>query len=163
MDAAEAPAEAVRREGSVARNLFSGLVWLGSAAAPLFLRVALAIPFLRSGLTKWDGLALSPSAVYLFEHEFRLHILGAAYPFPLPSVAAFLSATGEIVLPVLLLLGFATRLAAFGILLMTAVIQLVVPDGWLAYHLPWAAMALALMALGPGALSFDRLIARRTS
>jgi putative oxidoreductase len=44
---------------------------------------------------------------------------------------------------------------------MTFVIQLVVPDGWLTYHLPWAAMAFALIALGPGALSLDRLIARR--
>jgi putative oxidoreductase len=44
---------------------------------------------------------------------------------------------------------------------MTAVIQLVFPDGWLAYHLPWGAMALALIAIGPGALSLDRMIAGR--
>ena len=133
----------------------------GAFLAPLALRAALAIPFFRSGLTKWDGFTLSPSALYLFQNEFKLHILGGAYPFPAPAVAAFLSASGEIVLPVLLVLGLATRFSALGVLMMTAVIQLTVPDGWLTYHLPWAAMALALMAIGPGAVSLDRLIAGR--
>ena len=133
----------------------------GAIVAPLALRAALAIPFFRSGLTKWDGFALSPSALYLFETEFKLHILGGAYAFPAPAVAAFLSASGEIILPVLLVLGLATRFSALGVLMMTAIIQLTVPDGWLTYHLPWAAMALALMTVGPGALSLDRLIADR--
>ena len=106
-------------------------------------------------------LSLSPSTVYLFENEFRLHLFGAAYPFPMPELVAFVySECGEIVLPVLLIVGFATRFAALGLLLMTAIIQLVIPDGWLTYHLPWAAMALALIALGPGAVSFDRLITK---
>ena len=42
-----------------------------------------------------------------------------------------------------------------------AVIELVVPDAWATYHLPWAAMALALIALGAGPLSLDRAIASR--
>jgi len=50
--------------------------------------------------------------------------------------------------------------AALGLLLMTSVIQLVVPDGWANFHLPWAAMAIAIIALGPGLLSLDRLIDR---
>jgi putative oxidoreductase len=140
--------------------LIGWLAYLAAIVAPLFLRAALAIPFFRSGLTKWDGLSLSTSATYLFANEFKLHIFGAAYDFPFPGAAALLSACGEIAFPVLLVLGLATRFAALGILAMTAVIQLVVPDGWLTYHLPWAAMALALVALGPGALSLDRLIAR---
>ena len=41
---------------------------------------------------------------------------------------------------------------------MTAVIELVYPDGWANFHLPWATMALAIMAFGPGALSLDRLL-----
>jgi len=138
------------------------LAYLAAIVGPLFLRAALAIPFFRSGLTKWDGLSLSTSATYLFANEFKLHIFGAAYDFPFPGVAALLSACGEIAFPILLVLGLATRFAALGILAMTAVIQLVVPDGWLTYHLPWAAMALALIALGPGAVSLDRLIARFT-
>ena len=41
---------------------------------------------------------------------------------------------------------------------MTAIIQLTVPDGWLTYHLPWAAMALALAAFGAGPLSLDQAL-----
>lgn len=142
-------------------SAFVWIAWLGTLAAPPLLRIALAIPFFRSGLTKWDGLSLSPGTLYLFENEFKLHLLGRAYDFPFPALAALGSAVGEIVLPILLVLGLATRFAALGILAMTVVIQLVVPGGWLTYHLPWAAMAVALIALGPGALSLDRLIARR--
>lgn len=133
---------------------------LGCAAivlAPPVLRIALAVPFFRSGLTKWDGfLSLSPAAAYLFEEEFKLHILGGTYGFPMPLVVAHLTGIAEIVLSVLLVLGLGTRFAALGLLIMTGVIQLVVPDGWANFHLPWAAMALAIIALGPGALSLDR-------
>lgn len=143
------------------RGLVDWLAWVGTLIAPPVLRIALAIPFFKSGLTKWDGLALSPSALWLFQNEYKLHIFGAAYGFPMPAVAALASAVGEIVLPVLLIIGLATRFSALGILVMTAVIQLVFPEGWANFHLPWAAMALALIALGPGGLSLDRLIAGR--
>lgn len=136
--------------------------WLGRVAyvlAPPLLRVALAVPFFKSGLTKWDGfLSLSPAAVFLFEDEFKLHIFGQAYDFPLPTAVAFLDGVAEIVLPVLLVIGLATRFSALGILIMTGVIQLVVPEGWANFHLPWAALAVAVIALGPGTLSFDHLI-----
>jgi putative oxidoreductase len=71
---------------------------------------------------------------------------------------ATLSGIGEIVLPILLVLGLGTRFAAIGILLMTAVIQLTVPEGWANFHLPWAAMALALAVYGGGPLALDRVI-----
>ncbi|MEQ9331383.1 DoxX family protein [Thalassobaculum sp.] len=129
--------------------------------AQIALRVALAVPFYRSGLTKWDGfLQLSDSAVYLFEEEFKLHILGATIDYPLPALMAFLSGVAEIALPVLLVLGLGTRFAAFGLLAMTAIIQLTIPDGWANFHLPWAAMALALVAWGGGRFSLDHLAAR---
>jgi putative oxidoreductase len=151
--------------GRPERGYASTIAWLARVAsmlAPLFLRVALAIPFLRSGLTKWEApFVLSPGAVYLFESEFKLHLFGGEYGFPFPGLTAFLTASGEIVFPLLLVIGLATRLAALGILIMTAVIQLVVPGGWLTFHLPWAAMALALIAAGAGPLSLDRLIERR--
>jgi putative oxidoreductase len=134
---------------------FAGLV------APPLLRVALAVPFFRSGLTKWDGfLALSPSAQFLFEEEFKLHLFGATYDFPIPDTMAFIDSVAEIVLPILLILGLATRLTALGLLIMTGVIQLVVPEGWANFHLPWAALAVAIIAIGPGHLSLDHLVAR---
>jgi len=72
---------------------------------------------------------------------------------------AFLSGSGEIIFPILLVFGFATRFAAVGLLLMTIVVELTVPDGG-PVHLIWAAMALGIMAWGPGRLSIDRWIAR---
>ena len=138
--------------------------WLACAAqvvAPPVLRIALAVPFFKSGLTKWDGfLSLSPAATFLFEEEFKLHVFGQAYDFPLPTAFAYLDSIAEIVLPVLLVIGLATRFSALALLVMTGVIQLVVPEGWANFHLPWAGLALAIIALGPGALSLDRLLER---
>lgn len=39
----------------------------------------------------------------------------------------------------LLVIGLATRFSALGLLIMTGVIQLVVPEAWANFHLPWAA------------------------
>jgi putative oxidoreductase len=143
------------------RTRVRGLGRLAVCVAPPVLRVALAVPFYRSGLTKWDGfLSLAPTAQYLFEEEFHLHLLGHTYGFPFPDVLAYFDGVGEIVLPVLLLVGLATRLSALGILIMVGVIQLTVPSAWATFHLPWAALALGIMALGPGPVSLDRLIER---
>lgn len=126
----------------------------------LLLRLALAVPFWRSGILKWDGfLQLNDTAVTLFTDEFMLHLPGGPYPFPAPAVMAFLSGCGEIILPVLLVLGFASRFAALGLLFMTAVVELTVPDGW-PIHITWAAMAFAIMAWGPGRISIDYLLRR---
>ncbi|WP_315755483.1 MULTISPECIES: DoxX family protein [unclassified Bradyrhizobium] len=153
--AATIPALAV-----VVRDVADRLARLAGTVAPPVLRIALAVPFFRSGLTKWDGLlSLSPAASYLFEDEFKLHVFGQAYDLPWPTAFAFFDGVAEIVLPVLLVAGLATRLSALGLLMMTAIIQLVVPDGWANFHLPWAAMAVAIIALGPGPVSLDRLAA----
>ena len=72
----------------------------------LALRFAFAVPFWKSGMTKWDGFfTLSFGAKQLFIDEFKLHWLGAEYPFPYPELTATLSAVGEVALPVLLVLG----------------------------------------------------------
>ncbi len=135
-----------------------------SAFTQLLLRVAIAVPFFRSGLTKWEGwFQLSPSADYLFSQEFQLHLFGQSYPYPVPHVMALMSGCGEIVLPILLVLGLATRFAALGILVMTLIIQLTIPDGWANFHLPWAAMALAVVTYGPGGLAVDRLFLTKHS
>ena len=125
----------------------------------LVLRFALAVPFWRSGILKWDGfLQLKDTAVLLFSSEFQLHLPGGPYSYPAPEVMAFIVGCAEIVFPVLLVLGLATRLAAFALLVMTLMVELTVPDGW-PVHVTWAAMALGIMAWGPGRLSLDYLIA----
>lgn len=140
--------------------------WARAAAWPplvqLVLRVALAVPFWKSGILKWDGfLTLSDNAVALFE-SFELHLPGGPYPYPAPGATAFAAACFEVMLPVLLVSGFGTRIAAAALLAMTIVIQLTVPDGW-PIHLTWAAMALALMAYGAGPASIDHVLARRSA
>jgi putative oxidoreductase len=124
----------------------------------LIMRFALAVPFWRSGILKWDGfLQLSDTAVTLFTDEFMLHLPGGPYPFPAPTLMAFLSGSGEIIFPILLVLGLATRFAALGLLCMTVIVELTVPDGW-PVHITWAAMALGIMAWGPGRFSIDYLL-----
>ena len=138
----------------------AGLVWF-QALAMLGLRIALGLPFIRSGLNKWDGfLSLSPSTYYLFENEFKLHIFGGAYPFPVPDVMAFLSGMGEVIFPILLFVGLATRFAALGILGMAMIIQLTYPSHWLSEALPWSMMALVIMSYGPGRIALDRFVAK---
>ena len=132
-----------------------------TSVAQLALRIALAVPFYRSGLTKWDGfLHLSDSANSLFSDEFKLHLFGGEYAFPAPHQMAFASGCMEIVLPILLVLGLGTRLAALGLLGMTAIIQLTAPEGWANFHLIWAATALAILVHGPGKISLDALIGK---
>ena len=156
--------------GSDRRDRIGGLVERANAIvctiappslAQFVLRFGLAVPFWQSGVNKWDGfLQLNDVAVLLFSSELKLHLPGGPYSFPAPGVVAFASGSAEILLPILLVLGFATRLAALGLLAMTIVIEFTVPDGW-PIHVTWAAMALGLMAWGPGLISLDHWIRRR--
>ena len=154
------------RDRAGAAGWFNWVDGFIAAAAPallaqLALRFGLAVPFWRSGIAKWDGfLQLNDVAILLFTSEFKLHLPGGPYPFPAPAVAAFAAGSAEILFPILLVLGLATRVAALGLLAMTIVVQLTVPDGW-PIHLTWAAMALGVIALGPGKLSLDRWLLSR--
>jgi putative oxidoreductase len=152
-DIALAPSNTIARFTSAVFRLIPA--WLPL----LILRLALARPFFASGLTRWDGwFTLSFGAKILFEQEYKLHIFGAEIGFPAPDLVATMASTAEIVLPILLAFGFLTRWAALGLLVMTGVIQLTYPEGWANFHLYWAAMALAIITFGPGAVSLDRLI-----
>jgi putative oxidoreductase len=131
------------------------LVATMASTAEIVLPILLAFGF----LTRWDGwFTLSFGAKTLFAEEYKLHVFGAEIPFPAPELVATMASTAEIVLPILLAFGFLTRWAALGLLVMTGVIQLTYPDGWANFHLYWAALALAIMTFGPGAISLDRLI-----
>jgi putative oxidoreductase len=117
-------------------------------------RVFPAAVFWQSGQTKVAGWYLKPSTIALFQNEYQLPIID-------PTTAACLSAIGEHLFPVLLVLGLATRFAAFALLIMTAVIEIFVyPDAW-PTHGVWAASFFLLIARGPGRISLDYLIARR--
>jgi len=119
------------------------------AIPALALRLFPAAVFFRSGQTKLDGFGVSDSAVFLFQHEYNLPLI-PAYP------AAVLATAAELTLPILLVLGLFTRFAALGLFVMTAVIQIFVYPGAWPTHGLWAACLLALIAMGPGAVSADR-------
>lgn len=151
----------------VAAWIHGRLAAIPESAIALLARFSLAAVFWKSGQTKIEGLAidlvdgqfqlgwprLASSAVDLFRDEYRLPVLP-------PEWGAVLAASAEHALPVLLLLGLATRLSALGLLLMTAVIQLWVYPGAYPTHGVWAAGLLWLIVRGPGALSLDHALAR---
>lgn len=118
-------------------------------------RCSIAATFWLSGQTKVEGFAvnalagefdlgwpmLSESAISLFRDEYQVPLLP-------PELAALLAASVEHILPVLLILGLATRWSALGLLLMTLVIQVFVyPDAY-ATHGVWATVLLYLAAAG---------------
>ena len=118
----------------------------------LFVRVSLAGIFWRSGRTKviedtW--IMLSDNTVTLFENEYA--------SVPLPSeLAARLALGAEHLFPILLVVGFATRLSALALLVMTLVIQIFVyPEAWWQVHIIWVVLALALIVRGSGKFSLD--------
>lgn len=121
------------------------------SAVALALRIAVAVVFWRSGMTKiasWD------LTVALFENEYAVPLLS-------PTVAAYLATATELMCPVLLVFGFATRYAAAALFGMTMVIQLFVfPENW-PDHLLWASILGYLIVRGAGTLSLDWLIGRR--
>lgn len=119
-----------------------------AALTLLVMRIALAVPYWRSGVLKWESFPfeISPIAILLFEEEFK---------FPFPEISAHLAALAEVTLPVLLVLGLFTRFAALGLAVMTVVIQFTVPDGW-PTHILWFGLALGLMSHGGGGLALDR-------
>ncbi len=138
-------------------------------AAILFVaRFAIAAVFWKSGQTKIEGFAfdfiamkaefglprLATSTGYLFEYEYDLPLIP-------PMIAAVLATLAEHILPILILSGLFTRLAAFGIAMMTLVIQLFVyPDAY-PMHGTWLAIALLLMYRGAGSFSLDHWLVKR--
>jgi putative oxidoreductase len=82
----------------------------------------------------------------------------AAVPLP-PHFSAYFVSYAEFFLPILLVLGFATRLSAAILLIMTVVIQVyVLPQAFWTVHVYRGALLLVLMTVGPGAVSIDRMI-----
>jgi putative oxidoreductase len=120
-------------------------------------RVAVANVFWTSGQTKVDGFFhIKDTTFYLFAEEYKVPLLP-------PDLAAYISTISEHVFPVLLIVGLASRLSALALLGMTLVIQtFVYPSGW-PEHILWATALLLIIARGPGALSLDHLIWRKSN
>ena len=125
----------------------------------LGLRIYVGWQFFKAGLLKlenWD------STIFLFQYEYRVPLLG-------PETAAVLGTVGELVFPVLLWTGFASRLSAIGLQFVNiiAVVSyahvIFNPEfgtGALKDHLYWGLMLLVIMVYGPGRASLDYLMTR---
>lgn len=131
--------------------------WLDRYAAPLFdlaVRLTMAPIFFRSGLQKIGDW---PATLFLFQEEYRVPLLP-------PEVAALLATATELTMPVLLVLGLATRLAAVPLLAMALVIQFVLGAANPAFSNPqhyfWMLLLTGLIVRGGGRLSVDHLLLR---
>lgn len=133
------------------------LALLLEALQPLALlaaRLYVAKVFFFSGLTKlrdWD------ITLALFTDEYHVPLLP-------PALAATLGTAGELLLPLLLVLGLATRFGAFGLFFVNAVAVVAlaeVTDAALQQHVFWGSLLLALMLWGPGRWSLDQWLVRR--
>jgi len=121
--------------------------------AALAIRVYLAYVFLASALTKIKDWNIT---VALFENEYHVPLLS-------PAAAALLGTTAEFALPLLLLAGFGTRLAALALFAFNFVAVISYPDlsdAGLKDHILWGTLMLVLAVYGPGKLSVDRLLSR---
>ncbi|ELX13114.1 DoxX family protein [Janthinobacterium sp. HH01] len=131
--------------------------WGGSLVS-LALRCYVGWQFFKAGMVKvgdW-GATLS-----LFRDEYMVPLLP-------PELAAYAGAAGELVLPVLLWVGLASRPAALALFLVNAMAVISYPQ-LLSFECPaaindhfyWGAMLLVLVAFGPGKVSLDAWLARR--
>lgn len=122
--------------------------------AALAARLYLAQVFFLSGLTKlrdWE------TTVALFTDEYHVPLLP-------PALAAALGTTGELALPVLLLLGLGGRFAALGLSVVNAVAVISLSEiapAALQQHVFWGALLAGLAIYGSGSWSLDRFTAPR--
>ena len=121
--------------------------------AALLARAYIAQVFFLSGLTKirdWG------TTVALFTDEYKVPVLS-------PAVAAAMGTAGELVLPVLLLLGLGGRFSALGLFVVNAVAVISLSEiapAALQQHVFWGALLAGLSIYGLGPWTVDRLIKR---
>lgn len=154
-------------------RLIDGLIGLFSkiphSLIALLARLSIGLTFWNSGQTKLadyvlclprlscfhaNPFALNGSAITLFENDYII-------PHVPPMIAAHSAALAEFTLPILLFVGLATRFAAFGLLVMTLVIEVFVYPGAYVVHGLWATILITLIKYGPGKISLDHWLARR--
>jgi putative oxidoreductase len=137
----------------------------------LFLRLVAAHDFFLAGQAKVVGPSI-PVAIKGFSYsvilpsQLRDETLNtfstkfAGTPIA-PAFAAYALTYAELLLPICLVIGFGTRVAALVLLAVTVVLQLYLdPEALWTAHVYWAAILLVLIVCGGGAISIDWLIRR---
>ncbi len=147
------PSQYLRRGLGLWRLLTRALDALQPAAA-LLARLYVAQVFFLSGLTKlrdWD------TTIALFTDEYQVPLLP-------PALAAAMGTTGELVLPVLLVLGLGGRFSALGLFVVNAVAVVSLAEiapAALQQHVFWGSLLAGLAIYGLGPWSLDRWAAPR--
>jgi putative oxidoreductase len=123
--------------------------------ALLAARLYVAKIFFLSGLTKLRDWS---STLALFNDVYQVPLLP-------PALAAYMGTAGELVLPVLLVLGLATRFAGAGLFVVNlmAALSLMADDftpAAEAQHTLWGVIALVIALWGAGRWSADRWLTR---
>ena len=116
--------------------------------AALLARGYVAEVFFRSGLTKirdWD------TTLALFGDEYKVPLLS-------PATAAVMGTAGELLLPVLLVLGLGGRFAALGLSVVNVVAVISLGDiapAALQQHITWGVLLAGLAVFGAGRWSLE--------
>ena len=138
------------------RNAWSPLTRLLVALQPLaalLARLYVAKVFFLSGLTKLRDWG---TTVALFTDEYKVPLLS-------PQIAAAMGAAGELVLPVLLVLGLAGRFSALGLFVVNAVAVISLSEiapAALQQHILWGTLLAALAIYGLGPWAIDKWLKR---
>ena len=159
MNTPSQPVQAVAHESglvSKALDLWALLTRLLDSLQPLaalLARLYIAQVFFLAGLTKirdWG------TTMALFTDEYKVPMLS-------PVIAAVMGTAGELVLPVLLVLGLGGRISALGLFVVNAVAVISLSEiapAALQQHIFWGSLLAALSIFGLGPWSVDRLIKR---
>jgi putative oxidoreductase len=117
-------------------------------------RLYIARVFFLSGLTKIHDWSVT---LALFTDEYHVPVLP-------PAVAALLGTSTELSMPVLLVLGLASRFAAGVLFIFNAVAVIsyaALPDIAVKDHILWGTMLLVLTICGPGKIALDHWLEGR--
>ena len=126
-------------------------VWGGSVLS-LALRLFVGWQFFKAGLVK---IADWQSTLALFREEYMVPVIP-------PELAAWMGTGGELILPVLLVLGIFSRPAALALFVVNLMAVISYPQLFelecqsaVDSHFYWGILLLALVSFGPGKLSLD--------
>lgn len=140
-------------------RLYRALAQFSEAAfSPLLdlaIRLWMARIFFTSGWSKFSNYLNGDwgATVFLFKEEHPL-------PGIAPETAAIMGTAGELILPVLLAFGLGGRFAAAGLLIMTGVIEFLVPNYSNPQHYLWMLLLAVPLLKGPGKISLDYILGR---
>lgn len=112
----------------------------------LLMRLWIAEIFFKSGMVKFSNMS---QTIILFEYEYAVPIIS-------PIVAAYMSVAFELICPIFLILGLASRLAIFPLIAMALVIQFFVKQN--PEHFYWLFLMSTILIYGAGKISIDNFV-----